>query len=192
MKNILGLALVPIEAANRLLEWLASTFADSTAFKSIITTRLVGARNPDARWQPAEEQLSAALRVDDSLFVVEEQNLFIDEVREVKRWVSVYEATRWDTSDSLVKDLDAWLCGGLARLQRLLKLDDGPLGWASNPQVFAVCSVLIRCSVAMASNGHASSNLQGSIRQVKEVLDSNQTKHTSGLLTEPLEEVQMN
>ena len=192
VNSILGKALVPIEAANRLLGWLTSTFSNSAVFKSIIATRLAGGKDTGTVWQPAEEQLSAALKVDDSLFVVEEQNLFIDEIREAKRWVSVYEAVGWDTSDSTLERLDAWLCGGLARLQRLLEHDDGPLGWASNPQVFAICSLLILCSVSMTSKGHASSHLQGILRQVKETLDANQDKHTSGLLVEPLKELEMN
>lgn len=192
MKGILRPPLVPIEAANRLLEWLASTFANSAAFKSIITARLTGAKTTNTLQQSAEEQLSAALRVDDSLFVVEEQNLFIDEIREARRWISVYEAVEWNDSDVSLKHLDDWLCGGLGRLQRLLEHDDGPLGWASNPQVFATCSLFILCSTAMTLKGHASSHLQGSLRQVKEMLNSNQNKHISGLLTQPLKQVQIN
>ena len=129
--------------------------------------------------------------MDDSLFVVEEQNLFVDEVREAKRWISVYAAVEWDASEASLRDLDGWLCGGLARLQSLLNQDDGPLGWASDPQVFAICSLLILCSVTMVSRGHASQQLRETLGRIKEALDTNKDKHISGLLAEPLHKLEI-
>lgn len=191
VQSIVGQPLVSIEAATRLLDWLAATFGTATSFKSTIASRLAGVRNTLTAPSPAGEQLSSALRVDDSLFAVEEQNLFVDEVREAKRWISVYEAVEWDASEASLRDLDGWLCGGLARLQSLLDQDDGPLGWASDPQVFAICFLLILGSVAMVPGGHASQQLRETLGCIKEGLDTNKDKHISGLLAESLQKLQM-
>ena len=95
VQSILGKALVPIEAANRLLLWLAQHYAGSSTFRQIIVRRVMG----DSRYPAPEnnvfsiqDQLQEAMKFDNSLFVIEEQNLFVDEVRETQRWTSLYES----------------------------------------------------------------------------------------------------
>ncbi|KAK8933176.1 hypothetical protein VCV18_001722 [Metarhizium anisopliae] len=133
-------------------------------------------------WESAEVELARALEFDDSLFVVEENNLFIDEVRETKRWVEVFESLEWDEKDEHLDKLASWVQGGIAQVARLAELEDGPLGWASNPTAFAICTRIIRCSVALGRKLKHSKLEQG-VALAKEALRSRSTR-VSKLLTE--------
>jgi hypothetical protein len=96
--------------------------------------------------EPVEVQFSKALKDDNSLFVEEEQNLFIDEVREANLWSRAFEekykgvVSKSDT-DIVWRDASAalatWVIDGLAVMTGLLKKEDGPLGWMSKPAVFS-------------------------------------------------------
>lgn len=175
-----------LEAANRLLHFLVSQFSNSPALKSTIADRLVGYFGVRAvgrnTWEPAEVELTRALEFDDSLFVVEEPNLFIDEVRETKRWVEVFEALEWNDTDEEVIKLLAWVRDGVSHMGKLVETEDGPLGWASNPTVFAVGIRLIRCSAAL-SNKVKCKELEQVVAMTKAALRSNHTR-VSKLLTE--------
>ena len=137
-------------------------------------------------WEPAEDELAKALEFDDSLFVVEEQNLFIDEVRETKRWVGVFESLQWNVGDETLARLDRWIRGGIIQLGKLMEREDGPLGWASNPQVFAICTRLVHGSVAMTKQQAATPELREAIASTKGALKSHNT-NVSRLLTEAWE-----
>lgn len=96
--------LVPVDAADALLSWIQTQFGRTNEFKAYVICRLVG--NPlitidigvqDLQaWRSPRVQFAEALKVDESLFAVEEQNLFIDEVRETERWVRVFRTLEWD------------------------------------------------------------------------------------------------
>ncbi|KOS18604.1 tRNA (cytidine(32)-2'-O)-methyltransferase non-catalytic subunit TRM732 [Escovopsis weberi] len=192
-RSILGRLLVPMEAANRLLQWLASRFATSAALKAAVARRIVGACGVHARTppRPAEDQLAAALEVDDSLFAVEEQNLFVDEVREAARWAGVFEALAWEGAGDAQRlcELEAWVRGGLARLRTLLEQrGDGPLGWASSPRAFAIGSRIIRGAVAL-SRAHGSLELRGEVAELRGLCSGARARQVSKLLTEPVTEV---
>ncbi|KAM4054760.1 putative death-receptor fusion protein [Hirsutella rhossiliensis] len=190
---IIGKALVPIEAANRLLHWLAQHFGGSAGFRAEVASRVVGhceAKAADgAAWAPAEDELAAALRFDDSLFVVEEQNLFVDEVRETTRWVHVLKSLWWEDAagDEILGRLDGWIRAGIVRLGRLVEQEDGPLGWASSPQVFAICTRLVHGSVAMMAKDLASPELREATLRTREALRSHDS-HVSRLLTQAWED----
>ncbi|KAK5990266.1 tRNA (32-2'-O)-methyltransferase regulator TRM732-like protein [Cladobotryum mycophilum] len=190
VRSILGQLLAPMEAANRLLQWLAQHFSNSSAFKSIVTSRIVGERGGTAvagcPWTSAEDQLAAALEFDDSLFAVEEQNLFVDEVRETERWINVLEGLNWESGDATLAKLDEWVRDGLGRVQILLDQEDGPLGWASNPHAFAICTRTIRGAVAL-SKAHGSQELQQAVLKTRELLS--QGHRVSKLLTGALVDI---
>lgn len=181
--GILGQALVPLEAASSLLEWITLHFAGSQSLRPIIARRIAWV---DESWEPASDQLAGAMRLDDSLFAVEEKNLFIDEVREAKRWISVLEALEWAAGDETLAQLDAWVSGGLAQVLLLMDQEDGPLGWASNPRVFAICSRVVLCSVALG-RGRGSEGVRESVAKIKVKLASHEC-HVSGLLMAPFED----
>ncbi|PNY24798.1 Uncharacterized protein TCAP_05260 [Tolypocladium capitatum] len=191
VNGIIGEALVPLEAANCLLRWLAQHFGNSSGFKAEVAGRMVGHYGIKtlgaSSWEPAEDGLAKAMEVDDSLFAVEEQNLFIDEVREAKRWVGVFESLGWDGGDETLARLDSWIKGGIVQLGKLAEREDGPLGWASNPQVFAICTLLVRGSAAMAKQQGATPGLREAIARTKEALRS-RNAGVSRLLTAAWEE----
>lgn len=190
-KSILGQNLVPLEASSRLLQWLIQHFSNNADLKAITASRVAGYRH-DQAWNLPGAQLAAALRSDDSLFAVEEQNLFIDEVREANRWATVFQNLKWSEGKAedgeILRKLDEWLLDGLAQMQQLLEQEDGPLGWASNPSVFAICTSIVRGSVVL-SEMHGSAKLRQAVAQSKELLKSPNHHHVSRLLMEPLCEV---
>ncbi|KAG5924019.1 hypothetical protein E4U61_001925 [Claviceps capensis] len=208
---LLSYALVPLEAANRLLRFLTENFGQSFLFKAIVADRLVGhfgmyaaaaaatgtAHQIQPRvWEPAKAQLDRVLRFDDSLFAVEEQNLFVDEVRETNRWVNVFQHLQWDRSTEkdargadensiLIDKLVAWVRDGLLYLGALAgEKKDGPLGWASDPAVFAICTRLVRVSVALSANSATKQDdLERAMSVARDAMASDSGR-VSGLLTE--------
>ncbi|KAI3338899.1 putative death-receptor fusion protein-domain-containing protein [Ustulina deusta] len=174
---ILGLALVPVEAGARLLRWLVRHFGHEPDFMMHVAGRMVGHNfgstsfvitpAPDGDsidvsgvdWISAKIQLAEAMQFDDSLFVIEEHNQYIDEVREAKRWTDVFLSSEpsWaeDSRGKASKALVEWT---LASLRTLIEItqsesatsDDGSLGWTSKPQVFAICARILLCASALA------------------------------------------
>ncbi|KAK0766713.1 hypothetical protein N5P37_000440 [Trichoderma harzianum] len=193
-RSILGQNLAPLEASGRLLQWLAQHFGSSAEFKAIVASRITGHRASIAADQLRSSpgaQLDAALKSDDSLFAVEEQNLFIDEVREANRWAAVFQNIAWDEKSpedaKILGKLDEWICDGLVQMQQMIKQEDGPLGWASNPHVFAIGTSILRGAVTLR-RGHGTEKLRQAVDDVKELLRLPEHDRVSKLLVEPLEE----
>ncbi|KAH9900343.1 putative death-receptor fusion protein-domain-containing protein [Xylariomycetidae sp. FL2044] len=181
---ILGRALVSVEAGQRLLDWLAVQFKDAQGFRAHVVSRMIGHYQPVANnnnnnttsaaegttalldaWVPAHQQLASAMRFDDSLFVIEEQNLYIDEVRETKRWSNVYtslpllpqSSERAAAAAGASRDDDealrAWTLAGLRTLMHIAEEPrrDDALGWTSKPEVFAICARILTCAAVLAA-----------------------------------------
>ncbi|KAK7414512.1 hypothetical protein QQX98_006623 [Neonectria punicea] len=189
--NILDQPLAPIEAANRLVIWLAQHFGNSPAFRQVITSRTMG----DTKYLGLDktnstvevaDQLKEAMKFDDSLFVIEEHNLFIDEVRESQRWTAAFESLQWSPEDDLLKSLTASVCGGLLPMEALASKEDGPLGYASKPQVFAILSRVIRAAIALMKH-HPEPSQRALVDKSSRFLTSGKG-HISGLLLNPLRE----
>ncbi|OHW95084.1 heat repeat protein [Colletotrichum incanum] len=205
-KHILTQPLAPLDAASRLLTHVASTYRDAPAFHSLLASRLTGhlqteaspaSRGQDA-WEPAEAQLTNALRFDDSLFAIEEQNLFVDEVRESARWAAALEDVFSSPSPSPPKSsstttttttmaLAEWTSSGLDALLGLLTspnrdTTDGPLGWASDPEVYAVCARILLCATALTRTGATGSELLRS--KLEQFRNAGQRGRLHGLLLE--------
>ncbi|KAJ4391644.1 hypothetical protein N0V93_005263 [Gnomoniopsis smithogilvyi] len=166
-------ALVAVDAVDALLAWIQRHFGQTNEFRAYAACRLVGdpliaidigVQDLDA-WVPAEEQFAEALKVDESLFVVEEQNLFIDEVRETERWAETFRKIELDFDeieeedgsirkvlmmDSSLTALKSWTEGALAVVAEQVVHDDGPLGWASNPAAFALCHRVLTCGTVLS------------------------------------------
>lgn len=178
-KRILGQAAVPIEASTRLLAWMATTFAADEGLKLVTCDRIIGG----TAVTPASKMLAEALRFDDSLFVIEEQNLFIDEVREVSRWSDVLQKLQWTVGDACLATLNAWVAEGLGSLAVQMQKPDGPLGWASSPDAFAVSSYVVGAAVALTRAKQASSSVTVAATKVKEAC---QQSNVSRLLVDAL------
>lgn len=157
---------VAVDAADALLGWLRTGFGHTNEFEAYVACRLIG--DPlitidigvqDLKsWGSPDAQFSEALKVDESLFAVEEQNLFIDEVRETERWAVVFRDLPWDFDelengkrvlimDSSLSELRKWTVEALRVLAAEIEArrDDGPLGWVSNPAAFALCHRVLTC-----------------------------------------------
>ncbi|RWA07653.1 hypothetical protein EKO27_g7461 [Xylaria grammica] len=186
--SILGLALVPVEAGARLLRWLAVHFGHDADFLLHVVGRMIGynfsstslavtrtikgglAEVNGMSWVSAKSQLVEAMRFDDSLFVIEEHNQYIDEVREAKRWANVFlsldSPRAKDARGNASKVLAEWTLASLCTLTDIVRSEsavagDGPLGWTSKPQVFAICARILLCASTLAkleiaySQGHS-------------------------------------
>ncbi|EGX94401.1 HEAT repeat protein [Cordyceps militaris CM01] len=167
-QHITGVSLVPVEAASRLLQWLAATFGSLPQFRAVVAGRIIGGAAA-----PAEQQLTAALQFDDSLFAVEEQNLFVDEVRETKRWAAVFDSLSWvggdAEADTVLVALDGWVRGGVAKMRDIVReQEDGPLGWASDAHVFAIATRIVYGYLVLARNGAASGELAAEVEKLRQ------------------------
>lgn len=170
---------MPIEAAGRLLQWLTVTFGELPQFRAVVANRIVGGGAiSDASAlpprTPAAEQLTTALQFDDSLFAVEEQNLFVDEVRETKRWVAIFSSLSWADSDKAndvaLASLGDWVRGGVEKMLEIVQeQEDGPLGWVSDAHVFAITTRIVHGYLVLANCGAASDELTTQVAKLKKV-----------------------
>ncbi|RYP07269.1 hypothetical protein DL764_002584 [Monosporascus ibericus] len=193
-----GRPMASIEAAARLLAWLRGRYGSDAEFRAHAAGRAIGhhaayntlGEEGAGAWTPAEQQLRVAMRFDGALFVVEEQNQYVDEVREAYRWRGVLfpppppppSSSSATAAAPELRALAAWTLAGLRTLTRLLRSgvgeeteaeadakarklrgvdddnDDGPLGWTSKPQVFAICARILISGAAVLSAGPAPSS----------------------------------
>lgn len=159
---VLGQALVPVDAAQHLLSWLGLHFGHLEEFRSHVTERMAGCSTVtthldghEQHWTSPEEQFEQTLQFNHSLFVIEEQNLYIDEVREAGRWTALFSTLPYADGEASLASLRAWTQQGMDKLVALAAAvaDDGPLGWTSKPATFALCSTVVQCAAALARSG---------------------------------------
>ena len=159
VSSILKVSLVPLAAQGRFARWLLAAYGHSSMFAWNVIIRVTGSASmngggPINRLTPAESQLQASLREDDALFVEEEQNLFIDEVREVGIWIEIFDTLPQDTLESKhgetspLMSFASWVRSGLEALNQTDK-QDGPLGWTSQPGAFACCTRILKCAKSL-------------------------------------------
>ena len=134
--------------------------------------------------RPASIQLTEAIKTNDALFMVEEQNLFIDEVRDTKRWLGVFESLQWEENGvEVAGTMRDWVLEGLEHIHGLIDLPDGPLGWSSDPHVFAICSQVLLAARTLERMELAGSHLEGVLVKFRASIATNKN-HFSGLLEE--------
>lgn len=167
--------LVAVDAADALLAWLRRRFGRTNEFRAYAACRLAGdpvvavdiGVQDLAAWASPDGQFAEALTVDESLFAVEEQNLFVDEVRETERWAGLFGDLEWDWDeveqadgtfarvlmmDSSLSALRSWTRRALECLAgHVAEGDDGPLGWASGPDAFALCHRVLVCGRVLST-----------------------------------------
>ncbi|GAB1320463.1 hypothetical protein MFIFM68171_10673 [Madurella fahalii] len=157
--GVIGTYTVAPTTADDLVAWLRDHFGDAEEFRSRAVCRMAG--QPYRYSQtfllptPADEQIRRAMDFDNSLFAAEEQNLFIDEVRETTRWRRAYETLQHSGGDApSFRRLRQWAETGLRYLVELAaQKEDGPLGWTSDQHVFAACARILLCAAAVAETG---------------------------------------
>lgn len=175
---VIGQQMVPPSAADRLAVWMSETFFGEAEFQDHLVFHLTTGSSPVAEKSTdltsAAEQLLTALQFDDSLFATEEQNLFIDEVRETRRWQRelIARASGSDnmTSGPAFAKLSKWTEEGLKYLVRMVRENnDGPLGWTSDQHVFAACARVLLCAVAVVKAVSAESVVGEALKKFREV-----------------------
>jgi len=206
---ILGLALVPVEAGARLSRWLAAQFGHDAGFRAHVAGRMIGHEFGYATYSTREEsvsnlselgwvspkaELEEAMRFDGSLFVIEEHNQYIDEVREVKRWTDAFLSTATAEANGGMPDVTnfiaEWTLEGLRTLAELMQPEsptacDGSLGWTSKPQVFTICARIVICASALVKCGRGGQlymRVENELKGVSELGRGEQRKFHGTLL----------
>lgn len=150
VSQILGSHQAPLAASAKFLQWLHQNFGRTEAFRTAVMYRIASINGQTTdNLEPAEQQLTAAMLDDDSLFVEEEQNLYIDEVREAIAWTSLLATAESLLCDEEKSQISSWALEGLVTLSRLAETEDGPFGWSSKPRVFAICMKIILAAKAI-------------------------------------------
>ena len=151
------ISLMPLASASELLSFLRSSYRDSPDLCSEAILRLTGPSSeygsrivagvPTSTKEKSSNGMGLtsfkvlfgqARKEDNVLFVEERQNLFIDDVREAERWAEVLQDLSYAAVEGFVSYLETWVLEGLAVLLDAANEEDGPLGWTSKPDVFAM------------------------------------------------------
>lgn len=130
---------VPLVAANSLTKYLLKYHSGSQAMVSGALNRLMGHSSRETpQFQPVASLLSHLLVPTTTLFEEEKQNLYKDEVREAIVWYDVLiRAHKGVLVSNTWQPFVAWVSDGLdALITHARKELDGPLGWATKPDVF--------------------------------------------------------
>lgn len=118
------------------------------------------------RFTPVRAVLDKAATPDTALFVIEKQNLYVDEVEEARAWSQMLidlkplELTQRARLQRLGDHFVAWTTDGLSVLTKSAEKEtDGPLGWTSKPEVFTIgLRVILAARVVLCSNTWGFSN----------------------------------
>ncbi|KAH8801530.1 HEAT repeat protein-like protein [Xylogone sp. PMI_703] len=178
VSSILRTPLAALVARKKLAEWMCDHYRGETLFAWEAVYRMTGTEGPVVGVQNPQllsfqTQLQIAMKDDNSLFVEEEQNLFIDEIRETCLWAQVFDHSShlWDRQ---ITALITWIKDGLLTLLSLDGLNDGPLGYTSRPSVFATIFRLLTCANAVMEHLENSAATEAGKLQdgtLKDILD---------------------
>ncbi|KAJ8058763.1 hypothetical protein OCU04_011752 [Sclerotinia nivalis] len=179
VSSIVGKPLIPLAACEEFAEWLIFQYPQDQMFSWNIICRITGSddfifHGAYAGLCSPEDQLSAAMKQDDALFVEEEQNLFIDEVREAKLWSRIISKDFKTLENNGSADyhwqryshLAQWILDALRKLNALMEKSDGPLGWTSKPSMFASCiRILLGANALVESRNTLPEGISQILRQ---------------------------
>jgi hypothetical protein len=175
VSSILKISLAPPAASEKFVNWLNIRCNSSPRFIWNILYRITGStstaryKNPqEDRLMPFQTEFALALKEDDSLFAQEEQNLFIDDVREVSLWGKLLQEVpcrafllprewsvpnnsnllEWDEipkASSMITEFAVWVADAINVLHSTMR-KDRPLGWASKPLAFKAAFRVLHCA----------------------------------------------
>lgn len=151
--------LIPPAALKRVTAWLiehcqtSETLLCHAAHLATGSTLLLDDKNHQSNFVVVSDSLCEMLRDDDTLFVEEEQNLYIDDAEEARVWNHVLREClvaqrRSSTTSKLLLALSTWVLQGLKALSSLASVG-GPLDWKIKPPVFVCCLRVISCAKAL-------------------------------------------
>jgi hypothetical protein len=135
--------MVPLVASQKLAAHLVKNYNHSAQLCREAVVRMTGSLcslEPPFLAPKVSKALDLALKEDTSLFVIEKQNLFVDEVRETILWSQVLKGLSMKTvSKNIADSLSEWTTDGLGTLiKKAEEAEDWSLGWCSKSEVFIV------------------------------------------------------
>lgn len=176
VSSMLSTPLTALAAREKLAEWLHGIYGSDTLFSWEVLYRITGTLSPIADVEgpqllSVKDQLEVAMRLDNALFVEEEQNLFVDEIREAKLWTQVFQqySQVWNVQTNT---LVTWVMDGLVELLLLEGLEEGSLGYASNPAAFALMFRLLTCTNAVLEHLEGSADSITKRETLKNIMSS--------------------
>lgn len=189
--------LFPLAASQKLAEHLSKQYATSRTLCLEAVKRMIGQRtNSDSvAFASVSSLLAEARDREGVLFAEERQNLFIDDVRETAVWSSVLKGLSLRAvTRELATALSQWVIEGLAVLTEIARTKpDGPLGWTSKPEVFAlgiriiyVAEVLLDWRTKTSKLSLSGAHLR---RALREFADAGEASDLHPMWLEKIEEV---
>lgn len=161
------LSLSPAAARPRMMQFIIYHYARSSTLWKEAVLRLVATSTSQQMLlydtaaanscpiRTFSEMFQQARTLDTALFVEEKQNLYIDEVEEARYWANAlsYSASL-EAAKLLTPTLSIWTIEGLAVLARAIAGgEDGPFGWTSIPEMFALGIRVILAAKVLMSRG---------------------------------------
>ncbi|KFY35851.1 hypothetical protein V494_05528 [Pseudogymnoascus sp. VKM F-4513 (FW-928)] len=195
-------AVVPEASARAFSYWLYDHYPTSEGFLAE-TVRRITTGNSAEGFTGIEPLVLAdtalalmqAMVPDNALFAEEEQNLYIDEMREARLWCGVFARARGSQWDRVTAKLVLWAVKSM-RAMAAVDDRDGPLGWMSKPKVFAICARVVVAARMLAERFVGFGDVQGKPRLEpvvaalmeagRDLLERGRTKSFHPLLMEEL------
>ncbi|OBT50818.1 hypothetical protein VE04_08320 [Pseudogymnoascus sp. 24MN13] len=153
----LSAAVVPGGTAQSFSHWLYDNYSDSEPFIAE-TLRRITSGNELGTF----DGLEPAMVPDNALFAEEEQNLYIDELREARLWCEVFARAEGSQWDRVTAKLLKWAVKSMLAIIAI-EDRDGPLGWMSKPKVFAICGRVVVASRMLAERFGSMEGVKGKL-----------------------------
>jgi hypothetical protein len=197
--------IIPIVASQKLAGLMTTSFPESSSLFFEAVKRLTGVkrRNKDGELLPsASRSFENSSREETALFIIERQNLYIDDVREAMLWSAVARRLSPRAAKcGTLRALSSWAHSALSKLlSKTRDFDNKALSWPSTPKAFvfgmrAVCAadVVLHWTTIMESrNSH--DGLEGAggsamLEQLAELVISGEQNGLHGVLLRRAEKV---
>ncbi|CAG8975357.1 hypothetical protein HYALB_00005687 [Hymenoscyphus albidus] len=141
--------ITPLGAADILLQYIGKHYSRSSTFAHNILEHVTGRGLLILPRQAGREfdlasHFRKSMMPDNSLFVEERQNLWVDPVRECRRWYDQWRALSVNSDRVILGRLVKFATSGFQVMTDQLLLEgDGPHGWTFKYDVFSICISII-------------------------------------------------
>lgn len=160
-------AVVPEASAQAFSYWLYDHYPYSEPFLAETLRRITSGNELDhfngiepLNFSDTRLALAKAMVPDNALFAEEEQNLYIDEMREARLWCGVFARAEGYSWDRVTAKLVLWT---VKSMRAIIEIEDrdGPLGWMSKPKVFAICARVVVAARMLAERFGTMEGIKG-------------------------------
>ena len=213
--NARSISLMPLAASQEILQYLANKHSNSAILWIEAAHQLTGTTSSfklgpvesyylyenrvashviSLHLNLASDMLQKARRQDTALFAEEKQNLFVDAVKEAKNWAELMlKLQSRGISSHMATEFCTWCADGLKALIELSGCQtDGPLGWVSKPDVFALgMRIILATKVQIHSSSKDSRDQDVAIlpQLLRELLSMGRENMLHGLWVQQIEEI---